>query len=184
MGEGSSPLVGWESFYVIVGSSGGALTGLQFVVMALVAESSIKTSSKTIEAFGTPTIVHFCSALLISAVMSAPWRGLYGAEWVLGVSGLAGVAYVAITTRRASRQTGYEPVLEDWVWHITLPLLAYALLLVAAVLLGRNTEGALFMIATTSLLLLFVGIHNAWDTVTYITIRELGRRHQAEAADG
>jgi hypothetical protein len=28
----------WESFYVIVGSSAGALIGLQFVVIALIAE--------------------------------------------------------------------------------------------------------------------------------------------------
>jgi len=29
-------LLQWENFYIIVGSSAGALTGLQFVVMALV----------------------------------------------------------------------------------------------------------------------------------------------------
>src|SRR5207247_3359319 len=33
----ASPLQAWESFYVIVGSSAGALTGLQFVVMTLIA---------------------------------------------------------------------------------------------------------------------------------------------------
>ena len=31
-------LGGWQNFYVIVGSSAGALIGLQFVVMALVAD--------------------------------------------------------------------------------------------------------------------------------------------------
>ena len=31
-----SSLAAWENFYVIVGSSAAALTGLQFVVMALV----------------------------------------------------------------------------------------------------------------------------------------------------
>jgi hypothetical protein len=35
----SAHLAAWESFYIIVGSSAGALTGLQFVVMALVAEA-------------------------------------------------------------------------------------------------------------------------------------------------
>ena len=30
-------LSGWENFYVIVGSSAGALIGLQFVVMTLIA---------------------------------------------------------------------------------------------------------------------------------------------------
>ena len=31
-------LSGWENFYVIVGSSAGALIGLQFVVMTLIAD--------------------------------------------------------------------------------------------------------------------------------------------------
>jgi hypothetical protein len=30
---------------------------------------------------------------------------------------------------------------------------------------------ALFVIAATALQLLFVGIHNAWDTVTYIALK-------------
>ncbi len=33
-----SELTEWNSFYVIVGSSAGALIGLQFVVLALIAE--------------------------------------------------------------------------------------------------------------------------------------------------
>jgi hypothetical protein len=34
-------IAGWENFYVIVGSSAGALIGLQFVVMTLVADRPI-----------------------------------------------------------------------------------------------------------------------------------------------
>ena len=33
-----STLADWNSFYVIVGSSAGALIGLQFVILALIAE--------------------------------------------------------------------------------------------------------------------------------------------------
>ena len=33
-----TPLAGWENFYVIVGSSAGALIGLQFVVITLIAD--------------------------------------------------------------------------------------------------------------------------------------------------
>jgi len=36
-----STLAHWANFYVIVGSSAGALTGLQFVVMTLVAQLTI-----------------------------------------------------------------------------------------------------------------------------------------------
>jgi hypothetical protein len=164
----------WESFYVIVGTSGAALTGLQFVVVALVAESRTRSSTPEIEAFATPTIVHFCAVLMISAVLSAPWHALSSAALVLGVGGAAGVGYTANVIRRARRQNSYRLVVEDWVWHVVLPLLAYGTLFSAALALGRHTAGALFLIGATVLLLLFVGIHNAWDTVTYIAVERAG----------
>src|SRR6266550_3049938 len=80
---GLLPLERWESFYVIVGSSAGALTGLQFVVIALIAEEEASASMLEVRAFGTPTVVHFCAVLFISAVLSAPWHTLAGAGLVL-----------------------------------------------------------------------------------------------------
>jgi hypothetical protein len=168
-----SPLAAWESFYVIVGSSGAALTGLQFVVIALVAESRARSTHREIAAFGTPTIVHFCAVLLMSAILSAPWRSVSSAAFALDFCGAAGVAYMLIVVRRARRQTGYKPVLEDWLWHAVFPFLAYAALLVAALVLPRDPALVLFVIGATALLLLFIGIHNAWDTVTYIAIEHL-----------
>src|ERR1041385_7949724 len=112
-----SSLAAWESFYVIVGSSAGALTGLQFVVMALIAESRVPRSSREVAAFGTPTIVHFCAALLIAAILSAPWPALASAGTAVGACGAAGVVYVCLVIRRARRTSNYRPVLEDWVWR-------------------------------------------------------------------
>ena len=87
------PLTDWESFYVIVGSSAGALTGLQFVVIALIAESERRASSREIAAFGSPTVLHFCAALFVSATLSAPWRSVRGAGITLIACGLAGAIY-------------------------------------------------------------------------------------------
>src|SRR5919206_3928249 len=84
----------WANFYVIVGSSAGALTGLQFVVVVLGAEANVISGGAT-RAFGTPTIVHFCVVLLLSATLSAPWHSIAGAAACLIVVGIAGVAYVA-----------------------------------------------------------------------------------------
>jgi hypothetical protein len=78
--------------------------------------------------------------------------------------------YVVIVLRRARRQTDYQPVLEDWLWHTVFPLVSYTALLVAALLLPGHPEPALFVIAAGTVLLLFIGIHNAWDNVTYIAI--------------
>jgi L-asparagine transporter-like permease len=165
-----SPLAAWETFYVIVGSSGAALTGLQFVVIALIAESKLGKTTQQIDAFGTPTIIHFCAALLVSAILSAPWHSLSSVTLALGAVGVAGVVYGVLVVRRARRQTGYRPVFEDWLWHAVLPLIAYALLLVAAVLLRSYAQRVLFIVGATALLLLFIGIHNAWDTVTFIAV--------------
>ena len=168
----TTPLPSWESFYVIVGSSAGALTGLQFVVIALIAESRRRTTAAQIDAFGTPTIVHFCFVLGLSAILSAPWPTMTGPDFLLGASGLIGLAYVAIVTIRTRRQEGYTPVFEDWLWHVFLPFLSYAVLLIAALILRSYTTVALFLIGAIAIVLLFVGIHNAWDTVTFIVVTE------------
>src|SRR4051812_33571393 len=100
-----SPFAAWESFYVIVGSSGAGLIGLQFVVMALIADSHISSGSpETIRAFGTPTIAHFGAALLISATMSAPWPSIAQAAWVLRVAAVIGIGLVLIAARSAMQQ--------------------------------------------------------------------------------
>jgi hypothetical protein len=166
----ASALSAWESFYVIVGSSAAALTGLQFVVIALIAESEARRSMNEVAAFGTPTVVHFGAVLLISAILSAPWPQLANAATAVGLSGGWGVIYLLIVTRRARRTTVYKPVLEDWIWHVALPLAAYVTLLGGAVALPRYVLWSLFAIAASSVLLLFIGIHNAWDTVTYLAI--------------
>jgi len=178
-----SPLVAWESFYVIVGSSGAALTGLQFVVMALIAESSRRSTGREISAFGTPTVIHFCAVLLVSGIVSAPWHSLSSVAFALGACGFAGVAYGVIVIRRALQQTGYRPVFEDWLWHTVLPLIAYALVLAASCLLPSRPQRPLFVVALAALLLLFVGIHNAWDTITYFAIGESQARKESGESD-
>jgi hypothetical protein len=173
--EPLSPFTAWESFYVIVGSSAAALTGLQFVVIALLTETGKARTLREIDTYATPTIVHFGATLWISAVLSAPWRAVASAALALGLTGAVGAAYALLVILRLRRPTSYRMVFEDWLWHAGLPVPAYAALLAAALALPRHTHAALFLVAGMSLLLLFTGIHNAWDTVTYIaTEREAG----------
>jgi hypothetical protein len=169
MTETASALSSWESFYVIVGSSGGALIGLQFVVITLIADRRPRiTTVGSVAAFGTPTVVHLAAALLASAIMSAPWPSLGTVSIALTMCGLGGIAYGALVVRRARRQTEYEPVWEDWLWHAVLPCVSYAALIVGAALLRIHPQRALFIIAAAALGLLFIGIHNAWDSVIHL----------------
>jgi hypothetical protein len=169
----------WENFYVIVGSSAGALTGLQFVVITLIAEGRTTGSMHEVRAFGTPTVVHFCVALLISAIASCPWQSLSGPVVALAACGVAGILYILNALRHA-RQARYKPDTEDWIWYSWLPLVAYCFLLASSLLLKRYFVFASFSIATISLLLLFLGIRNAWDTVTYIAVRQASASQNTE----
>jgi len=172
----------WESFYVIVGSTAGALIGLQFVVLTLITEAGlIRGTGETLSAFGSPNVVHFCAALLVSAIFSAPWHGLGPPGVAAAVAGVCGFVYSVAVLRRALRQRDYKPVLEDWIWHAALPLVAYAALVHAGIQLSRVSAGALFIVGGSALLLVFIGIHNAWDTVTYVTF-ERARERKAKAA--
>jgi hypothetical protein len=164
-------LAPWESFYVIVGSSGAALTGLQFVVMALIAENEqMRGGAHEIATFGTPTVLHFGAVLLLSGLLSAPWPAVTGPAIALGMVGLSGAAYSVITWLRARRTQLYTPVLEDWIWHVILPLIAYVAILIASVQVVDHPTVPLFLVAGSSMLLLFIGIHNAWDTVTFVML--------------
>lgn len=181
----ASPLEAWANYYVIVGSSAAALTGLQFVVLTLIAESGVaRGREETISAFGSPNVLHFCAAVLVAAIISAPWHTMLQVGIPIALCGVAGAVYSWIVLRRTLRQGGYRPVLEDWIWHIILPALAYLALLVAGIVVSERATGGLFVIAGATLLLVFVGIHNAWDTVTYVTFERarMEREDDARAA--
>jgi hypothetical protein len=167
-----SPITAWQNFYVIMGTSAGALTGLMFVVITLIAGNRVpvQRSRLSVDAFGSPTVVHFCTALLIAAILSAPWQALWNVSILLGLTGLGGVAYLVIVILRARRQDDYQLVVEDWLWYMIFPFISYLVLLISAILLPSNPVPALYGIGAVTVLLLFTGIHNAWDTVTYVAV--------------
>jgi hypothetical protein len=109
----------------------------------------------SLSAFGTPTVVQLAGALVVSAIMSAPWPSL---------------TYGAIVIGLARNQTFYQPVWQEWLWYTLLPCCAYTALAVASLLLRANIQVALFVIAAVALGLLLIGIHNAWDTVTHLVV--------------
>jgi hypothetical protein len=160
----------WGNFYVLIGTAAAALMGLMFVVITLSSGPRNRRTSDAVGAFSTPTVFHFEVALLIAAILSAPWSVLWIVDLLLGLCGLGGVTYTMIVLRRVLRvlrQSNYNAVLEDWLWYIAFPLVSYIALIVGAMMLPANAALALFVIAAAALLLVFIAIHNAWDVVTY-----------------
>ena len=166
----SSALAGWTTFYEIAGSAAGALTGLQFVVITLISQTKASGSMREVRAFGTPTVVHFCVALLIAATMSAPWAVMTDLGYCIGAYGALGLAY-SLRVLLHARKAEYNPDAEDWLWYAALPILGYSALLTAGILVWSRPLWSVVIVAAMDFTFLFVGIHNSWDTVTYLAMQ-------------
>jgi hypothetical protein len=175
-----SALAEWDSFCVIVGSAAGGLIGLQFVVLTLIAERPRIGSPEAGAAFATPTIVHFSTVLFLAAALRAPWTAIAPVAVVWGLVGVSGAVYAGIVARRMTQQRAYRPQFEDWLFHVLLPAVAYALLALSAASAALRTREALFAVGAALLVLLFVGIHNAWDAIAYHVLVNI---RNAQASD-
>lgn len=163
-------LTAWSSFYVMTGSSAAALVGLMFVVISLLRAREIETARDGISTFSTPTVMHFGAVLLISAVLSAPWHTPFYAAISVGFIGFLGVAYLMRVAYRTKRYLDYRADLEDWIWYTVLPLVAYGVITIAAIALFTLVVKALFAVGGGVVLLLLIGIRNAWDVVTFLAM--------------
>jgi hypothetical protein len=163
-------LAGWENFYIIIGSSAAALTGLMFVVITLTAENREVDGAGALDAFASPTVLHFCAVLLVAAILTTPGHTTGSLSFSLTVCGVSGITYCSRIISRMRRQKAYTPVREDWVWHSLLPLIAYVCLLGAAAVVWVSPAAALYSVAAGALLLLYIGIHNAWDAATWMVV--------------
>jgi hypothetical protein len=170
MNDSPAVLTAWQGYYTIIGSAGGALIGLQFVVIALIANVRLKPNASTLAAFGTPTVLHFAGALVVAAVMCAPWPALSDLSYPLAFLGVVGLGYGAMALHHLMHQDDYSPDWEDWLWFVILPVIGYVTLILAALLLTMNPHAALFAVAGVTLGLLLIGIHNAWDSVTHLIV--------------
>ena len=189
--EATVPLLtSWQNFYVVIGTAAATLTGLMFVAVTLIAQRQSRMPDEANAAFATPTIVHFGAALLIAAIFAAPWQVLWYVSLLLGLIGVSGATYTVVIARRLRRQASdpgrYTPVMEDWIWHTVLPFVAYTALFIAAIALSSNSSPPLFFIGAATVLLVFIGIHNSWDTVTFIAgghVQDTSKSESGEQKD-
>lgn len=112
----------------------------------------------------------------MSAILNAPWRSLVAAGTLTGLAGLFGIVYVLRVMYRTRRQNVYRPDFEDWICYTILPFVAYGAIFVSAIVLNAIPATALFALAAGVILLIFIGIRNAWDIVTYIATGRVGEQ--------
>lgn len=170
----------WAAFFTMMATAAATLVGLMFVVVTLVSRSQNTGDPEVgLATFSTPTVVHFGAALLVSSILIAPWPRLAGTFVLVTLVGAAGVAHMLSVARKARRLTTYDPDIEDWVWYTILPFIAYAAVLVGGITVPFAPRAALWILGGATALLVFMGIRNAWDVVTFITMDRLSATEPA-----
>ena len=182
------PLAEWANYYVLIGTSAGALTGLTFVVITIsgdpVRADSAASRLTGLRAFITPTAVHFGAALWISALLCFPRQTALSAALCIGAMSVVGIVYsIRVLQLLGAMRANYRPFMSDWLWNIGLPALAYLSLLAAAFLMTAHSPLALDIVAAAALLLLTIGIHNAWDVVVWMTTERHAHPERKRQAD-
>jgi hypothetical protein len=176
MGPESLGLADWDTFYVITGGAASGFAALMFAVVAFTTERQVASSPVTLSAFVTPSVVHFSVVLAVAAFARTPGQTASSLAICLGASAVFGLGYSIRVVARIRRQRDYPPVAADWVWYVVLPVLAYIGLFTSAVSLRRDALRSLQVTGAAVLLLLFAGIHNAWDSATWSAMHPRTRK--------
>jgi hypothetical protein len=171
----SQILVQWREFYSVIGEASATLVALIFVAASIGAEVFTSKHQAGIRSFLSPTVVHFTAVLVICLLASIPdetWDVL-GA--LLGSVGAIGLVYTGWVWRRMLKH-GIVASIDtvDRLWYALLPIPAYLIVIGAGLSLRRRSLVSLDLLASPLILLLLIGIRNAWDMTVWV----MDRRHQ------
>ena len=168
---------GWENFYIMAGTAAATLAGLLFVVITLCVSLVATPAARGVHAFVTPVLVHFGGVLFLSLVLLAPWPSAWPPAVILGLHGLAGIAYATFVLRLLRKLDFVSLDTRDWMTYAGIPALANAGLLAGGIGLIAEKSFAPYATAGAVMLLLFIGILDAWDlTLWIISNREMANQ--------
>ena len=160
-----SELAAWRDFYATIATAAGVLVGATFVVATLSAGLG-ERAKIGMHGFITPIAVHLGSVLVIAAILTAPVLTPMGLALFLCSAALAGGTYgLAVAARIWSMKLD----IYDRVFYIVLPLLADGAMLAAGI--RFFTASAFTLLAGSLVLLLIVGMRNAWDMASFMITR-------------
>jgi hypothetical protein len=144
---------------------------LLFVVVSLGPRAVADNHVTGVRAFVSPNVVYFATVLVVSTVFLVPALPATAIGAFLCGGAIGSLGYLAYTKAHERWRKSDLPVL-DWIWFVGLPIVAYVLLLLAGI--GFLLQAALAMhgVAASLILLLVIGIRNAWDLVLWISQQE------------
>lgn len=164
----------WHDFYMLLGTASATLVGLMFVATSIGATVFNEESRAALEAFITPTVVHFAAVLYACLVFVIPSHRWGTLSTLLALGGIAGTIYSGRVIVELVIRRRFNVDLTDRAFYALIPLAGYLLALVAAGLVFAHSETGAYAMAVAVMLLLTAGLRNAWDMMLWIMIKVPG----------
>lgn len=160
----------WENFFLLLGTAAGGLIGLLFVVSTLTAGAQSGRAERGTRLFMTPCVFHFAVIMTIAAVAMVPRWEYQAVGAVLTISSLVGLVYMAHVCVQL-RKDGATEHWSDFWYYGAAPFVCYLGLAAIAIGVWFQIPIAPSLVGGLLLILLLLGIRNAWDLVTWIAPR-------------
>jgi len=161
-------LQAWETFYLVIGTSAGALVGVMFIVATLTADLAVDQLNRGTVIYQSPTVFHLGVIVAVGALALIPDHLMPFAAVLFAALGACGFAYSALTLWRTfERYEFYQATPWDRLFFGLLPAFCYVLMIAGGVAVFFAPEVAAELVAAATLLLLLVSIRNAWDIATF-----------------
>jgi hypothetical protein len=144
----------WHDFDLLIGTAAATLVGLMFVAASIGASVFTEKDRAAMEAFISPTVVHFSAVLfvaILSLVPSHEWATLAG---LLALVGIPGAIYSANLWLQLFIRRRFNVDIVDRLF-----------------VLFRQSAAGLDLLAAAQITLLIAAIRNAWDMMLWIVIR-------------
>ena len=161
----------WDSYYLLIGTAAGALIGLLFVVATLNAGREVTDVTRGTKTYLTPTVFHFAMVVVVSALATAPGLPARTVGLLLGTCAIVGLVYSGwICVRLRSGNMAGQHWSDFWFFGAA-PTAIYLGLGATSGTAWAAPSALPYAAAVLLLLLMLVGIRNAWDLVTWLAPR-------------
>ena len=161
---------GWGDFFFLLGSAAAGLIGLLFVVVTLTSGTDRSQAQRGANLYMTPTAYHFGVTLFVSALAIAPALPAWAEGAIFTGVAFTGLFYAFRSTFgiRTVVLNGEPPHWTDRWFYGFAPAAVYAAMFGAALAVWTRSACAPMALGGVLLVLLLLGIRNAWDLVTWI----------------
>jgi len=151
----------WHEFYALLGTAAAALLSLLFVVASIGANALTADSAGATRTFMSPVAFHYANVLFLGLVALIPTQTWESFGLTLGVAAAGSLVYSTIILVRVLRDSRAD--MADNLAYGAVPAVCYAAGLIASILILKQSDAGLEVLAGAALLLLVVNIRNAWD---------------------